>query len=537
MIKRLVIAASVSLALGLGTILLWGSLKENNEEKVARIAEAESYAARSQLVRSVDTFLAAMQNVRAFWSTYGRLPQEQWASDAGIELEHFGGVTMLLWEDPSNGVRYARTPENPTLNYRPTDEEWAMYEWLLAKARTATQNAISGPFLREDGSAFFEVYFVNAANSESGVLAAVIDAPKTLARMLQDESPGYAIRVYAGEIELFARGEPAANAPDNWTRAGLIQSSLGTVWRVVHMPTTDLVGSFEEPSVGLVLLLGLVTAVLMGTLTFENGRARSRADAAEKAETKLAALNRSLEQQVADRTRQLAVRSMDLQTLTESVAHDLRNPLNTVSVNVQLLEEHSGARLGEAGLKILHRLMPSVKQMAHILDRLLGLSAVSHSTFQRESVDMQELVREILEDLIVAEPPPPVRIEIGELPTAFADRKLVHMLVMNLLSNGVKYTRQSEDRFIRVSFEETDTGPAYCVSDNGIGFDPEDAVRLFAAFTRLDGAGQSDGVGLGLTIATRAVERHEGRIWAVSEKGQGAKFYFTLGTDDGMQAA
>jgi signal transduction histidine kinase len=106
------------------------------------------------------------------------------------------------------------------------------------------------------------------------------------------------------------------------------------------------------------------------------------------------------------------------------------------------------------------------------------------------------------------------------------------MLVTNLLSNGIKYTRPNSDRHIRVSFEESGAGPTYCVSDNGIGFDPEDAERLFQAFTRLDGARATDGVGLGLTIAARAAERHDGRIWAISEKGKGASFYFTLSPVD-----
>jgi light-regulated signal transduction histidine kinase (bacteriophytochrome) len=167
--------------------------------------------------------------------------------------------------------------------------------------------------------------------------------------------------------------------------------------------------------------------------------------------------------------------------------------------------------------------------MTNILDRLLGLSEVSHATFIREPVDMSELVREIAEDLSGAEVPPPVRFEIAELPDAFADTTLVHMLLTNLLSNAIKYTRSRAVRIVTVGVLAEDDEDVYFVADNGIGFDQDHADTIFGAFNRLDKASSSEGVGLGLTIAHRVVERHDGRIWAEGRVGAGAIFYFTLG--------
>jgi light-regulated signal transduction histidine kinase (bacteriophytochrome) len=200
-------------------------------------------------------------------------------------------------------------------------------------------------------------------------------------------------------------------------------------------------------------------------------------------------------------------------------------------VNAQLLEERARHELSPESMRVLERFTPSVNQMANILDRLLGLSEVAHATFGREPINMQELVGEIAEDLSGAEPPPPVRFRIEPLPEAFADPTLVHMLLTNLLANAIKYTRSRESRIVTVGSEMHERGTVYYVADNGIGFDQDHADSIFGAFNRLDKASSSEGIGLGLTIAHRVVERHDDRIWAEGRAGEGATFYFELGSD------
>jgi len=523
MALRALVSVLLALLVGCATVLLWYAQKEHNAAQISRIAEAESYAARSQLIRNTEVLLGALQSVRDYWSNHGHLPRDQWASDAGIELEHFEGVTMLLWDDPARGVRYTRTQENPEFDHRPSDDEWAQYESLLQKTRAAGEDSLLGPFER-DGSMVLEVVYVDPSGGNSGTLAAVIDTDKTFAHMLRDESPGYSINVWSDDVLLYSRGEAAADAPSAWTREGLIQTSLGNLWRVVHAPTPSMVSSLRSSSAGLILPLGLLIALLVGGLAFENGRARQRARQAESAERELADLNRGLEQQVGDRTRELASRNADLQMLTDSVAHDLRNPLNTISVNAQLLLAQGPGALE----KPLERVQSAIRQMSDILDRLFGLSLVTHSTFERESIDMCRLVDDTMQELRHCESEPDIDFRVGDLPPASADSTMVKVLLTNLLSNAVKYTRDRDQRRIEVGCESTGNGNTYFVRDNGIGFDNEAASRLFDAFQRLDESVVSDGIGLGLTIAKRAVERHGGEIWAEGERGKGATFYFTL---------
>jgi signal transduction histidine kinase len=531
MARRLLYALFVVVTVAIGTFALWSALSRGDEQQIARIAEAESYAARSQLIRSTEALISALHNIRTYWTANGRLEPARWPGAEGIEMTSLAGVTILLWDDPESGTRFLRTPESPGFSYRPSDEEWARFGSLTKRARALEQNAIVGPYEAADGNAWFEVYLVEKDEGVSGHLVALVDARQALERMLLDVSPGYAIRVVANDMLLYERGRPATGAPADWTRSGLIRSSLGSVWTVEHRPTATLVATIDSPAVDLVLLLGLFISVLLGTLVYENGRARSRAAAAEAAELKLAELNRNLEENIADRTRQLRDRTLDLQTLADSVAHDLRNPLNSLSVNAQLLEERARHELSPESMRVLERFTPSVNQMANILDRLLGLSEVAHATFGREPINMQELVSEIVEDLSGAEPPPPVGFRIEPLPEAFADPTLVHMLLTNLLANAIKYTRSRESRIVTVGSEVHESRTVYYVADNGIGFDQDHADSIFGAFNRLDKASSSEGIGLGLTIAHRVVERHDGRIWAEGRAGEGATFYFELGSE------
>jgi signal transduction histidine kinase len=528
MILRLLLSVLVAVVVGLGTYEAWKSLSAYRDGQVSRMVSSESYAARSQLVRNVERSLQALQSAQLLWANASRLPSQQWQADADAEMAKLAGVTTLLWDDPGQLIRFARTEKNPVFDFRPDDAEWQGYRDLLSRARQANRNTMAGPFLADNGRVYFEVYLVEANVAAAGRLAAVVDAGTFLQHLLQDESPGYAIKVSWGKVLLYERGEAATQIPAEWTSQGKIQTSMNALWSVQHAPTRELADTYAAPVIDLILLLGLVIAVLMATLTFENWRAQSRAKAAEKAERKLAELNRNLEQQIHQRTRELANRTADLQTIADSVAHDMRNPLNVIAVNLALFEAQHETVLPAESLSVLQRIPPAVRQMADILDRLLGLSTVAHSTFRREKLDMGEMVAEVFEDLQASEPESAIELRLGELPPVEADETLVSILLLNLLANAFKYTRGRPQRRIEVSAREQDGVTVYSVTDNGVGFDQRSAERMFEAFHQLDEGKSSTGLGLGLAIVARVVGRHKGRIWADGIPGQKAAFHFTL---------
>jgi len=525
---RLLLSVLVGVVVAIGTVRVWNSLADYNREQIARIAESESYAARSQLVRNLERVIAALESAQVFWNTYGQLPRRQWTSDADIEMAKIAGVSTILWDDPGNKVRFARTADNPVFDFRPDDLEWLDYKPLLERARQTSENTMSGPYLDESGRPYFEIYLVENESQGGGRLIALVDAEICLANLLMDESPGYAVDVIWKDVPLYSRGEAAKDIPLSWTREGMIESSLGAFWRVVHAPTQELADTLEPPSIDFILLLGLIIAVLMATLTAESWRAYSRAHAAEVAEKSLAELNRDLEHEIELRTRELAHRNEDLQTIADSVAHDMRNPLNGIAMNLQLLEEKNADLLDKSSLDILQRISPAVDQMAAILDRMLGMSRAAHSTFSRESLDMNALVKETFDELTANEPPPRVSLELADLPAVDADEMLVKMLLTNLMSNALKYTREKEERRIQVNYEAQDGVTVYRITDNGIGFDQQSTERMFEAFKRLDSSKATAGIGLGLAIVARVVGRHGGRIWAKGIPGEQASFYFSL---------
>jgi len=529
MLARLLLALLVALVVGIGTVEVWKSLKSSQAQQVARFVTSESYAARSQLIRNVERMLQTLKSTQALWVNSSRLPNQQRNSDAtDDEMAKVAGVNIVLWDDPANHIRFARTADNPVFDFRPDENEWQTYQGLLKRARLASGNTLAGPFVAEDGRPYFEVYLVEQNASATGRLAAVVDAHTFLDSLLQDASPGYALRVSWGDVVMYERGEPAQNVPESWKGAGKIQSSMNSLWLVEHFPTSEMANSYSVLATDLTLLMGLIIAVLMATLTFENWRAHSRASAAEVAERRLAELNRSLEQQVHERTRELANRTADLQTIADSVAHDMRNPLNAISVNLALLEATHEGKFSVQSQTVLQRIPAAVRQMADILDRLLGLSTVAHSTFQRELLDMREMVEDVFEDLAASEVESVVELKLGDLPTVQADEKLVGILLLNLLANAFKYTRGREHRRIEVTGRMQDGIAVYSVIDNGTGFDQDSSERMFDAFHRLDEGKPTAGLGLGLAIAARVVGRHKGRIWAEGVPGEKAAFHFTL---------
>jgi len=153
---------------------------------------------------------------------------------------------------------------------------------------------------------------------------------------------------------------------------------------------------------------------------------------------------------------------------------------------------------------------------------------VSDATLHRGAVDLSALVREVVAEIALAPPAgaAPV-IEVGSLPEVQGDADLLRPVLRNLIGNAVKFSRDTSAAKVVVSGNTTAEEVVVCVRDNGIGFEPQAASRLFQPFRRLH-EGRFEGSGVGLSIVRRAVERHGGRVWAESEPGKGAAFYFSL---------
>ena len=254
-----------------------------------------------------------------------------------------------------------------------------------------------------------------------------------------------------------------------------------------------------------------------------------------RAETAVQALNRTLEARVAARTRELSEANRELESFAYSVSHDLRAPLRGIEGFSRMLGERHADGLDATGRDYLDRVRKGTARMGELIDALLKLARIGRAEPDVADVDLSALAADVASGLGDAEPARRVAIHIQPGMHADGDRTLLHNLLENLLGNAWKFTRGRDDA--RVEFRrETDADGRdwFVVRDNGAGFDPDYANKLFKPFQRLHSQDEFPGHGIGLASVKRIVERHGGEIEAESQPGQGATFRFTLGTSGGV---
>jgi hypothetical protein len=226
--------------------------------------------------------------------------------------------------------------------------------------------------------------------------------------------------------------------------------------------------------------------------------------------------------------RDLRVANRELETFSDSVSHDLRAPLRTMDGLLRVVQEDFGPGLPPEARQHLDAISGQAARMSELCEDLLRLSRLGREPLQKRPVDMRSLVQEIAGELRAAEPARDLQISIGELPPVQADPSLLRQVWVNLLANALKFTRRRERALIEIGGAARADDKLYSIRDNGAGFDPRRAERLFGIFQRLHSAKDFEGTGVGLSIARRIVERHGGSIWAQSEPDRGAVFHFTL---------
>lgn len=253
-----------------------------------------------------------------------------------------------------------------------------------------------------------------------------------------------------------------------------------------------------------------------------------------KISTALPVLNRSLEmrrlklENASFREREqefleeLKRQNEELASFSSAVAHDLRGPLRAINGFGQILAEEYASALDEDGRDALDRLRKAARKMNKLIEGLLALAGVSQAELHLADVDLSALAQKIAVDV------PAVRFEIEPGMVVVADERLMMAALENLLGNAIKFSSLAEEPLVRFDRVDTETGKAFRVQDNGIGFNPAYGEKLFKPFERLHSEQEFAGSGIGLSTVQRIIQRHNGTIWAESQPGEGATFYFTL---------
>ena len=242
-------------------------------------------------------------------------------------------------------------------------------------------------------------------------------------------------------------------------------------------------------------------------------------------------LNASLEQGVRDRTAELEAALTEIEGLVHAVAHHLRSPLRAMEGYSHLLLTRYAANLPEPASRFPEVIAGSARRMARLVDDLLSFVNLRQQTLRPTRVDIAAAAREVMGELIAAEPGRLVDAHIEELPACQADPELLRRLLVALLSNALKFSRDRQPAIITVGVRPGPDRPdqhVYFVRDNGIGFDPLYAAKLFKLFSQLNLPEAYEGTGAGLAMTLRIAERMGGRIWAESSPEHGATFFFSL---------
>jgi len=268
-----------------------------------------------------------------------------------------------------------------------------------------------------------------------------------------------------------------------------------------------------------------VAALLLGS------RALRAADELHDANARLALLNDELETTNAAlerRAAELARSNSELEHFASIASHDLQEPLRKVRTFTEQLTVTEADRLSEKGKDYLARANGAAARMQKLIEDLLKYSRVATHGRPFEPVDLNEVTREVLDDLEAQVERTGANVHVGELPTISADPLQMRQLMQNLISNALKFRREGVAPEVTITGAVQDGSATVAVADNGIGFDPQYRRRIFRVFERLNGRSEYPGTGIGLALCRRIVERHGGTVGGDSTEGAGATFTVTL---------
>jgi signal transduction histidine kinase len=243
-------------------------------------------------------------------------------------------------------------------------------------------------------------------------------------------------------------------------------------------------------------------------------------------------LNRELEERVRARTASLERSNSDLQQFAYVASHDLKEPLRMITSYTTLLEESSREKLTPDERRFLNFAAEGARRMQALINDLLAYTQAGAQDPARTPVKLNDVLQQARYSLLASIRETAAEIVAEPLPEVEVDPLKMSLVFQNLISNSIKFRRPGEKPKIHVRAERLGSEWRIAVRDEGIGFDPQYADKIFVAFKRLHSSGKYPGTGIGLAISKRIVEGHGGRIWAESQPDSGATFYFTLPATD-----
>jgi signal transduction histidine kinase len=546
--RRSWLVAALLAVLGVtASVAVWWELRAHERAQSERTSQAVAAGLAGGLEATLASRVQTARAAAQVWAKDDERSRERWVRDARLYARS-NDLVSLTRIDPERPDPWVATATERREPQAADAADARAIDAAVRRAARSGRETAAGPFLTDQGDHVLWVAEpIPYTDREPGALVATLDLDAILSGFLSGRATGYAVTLRGAEEPLFRRGEPspdAAAATFSLALAGVeLQGSVG--------PTAELAAREATPLPAIVLGAGLLITASLVALSWlahlARARARSLGDAYQEigrevaatrsAEAALRKLNSELEARVAERTHELSELVKELEAFTYSVSHDLRSPLGAVVNFASLIEEDYGERLDPEGRDYLDRIHSSADSALALMDGLLAFSRLGRERVNRTRVDMEALVAEVVDELTASESRLDAEIAVGSLPPAHADPTMMRLVVANLVSNALKFSRGGVLPRVEIGASQGDDGEiVYHVRDNGVGFEPQLAHKLFTAFERLHAREQFAGSGVGLASAARVVRRHGGRIWAEGSPGKGAVFYFTLGHGHGRES-
>ena len=257
-------------------------------------------------------------------------------------------------------------------------------------------------------------------------------------------------------------------------------------------------------------------------------------DSREQLQTEVAE-GKAREEQIRKLNEQLARRSADLQAInTEleafaySISHDLSAPLRHMVGFTALLQKSASSALDDKSRRYVATILDAANKMGQLIEDLLAFSRIGSAETRATTVSLQQLVKEVVEEMGPETASRKVSWTIGDLPVLHGDRSMLRLVLVNLVANAIKFTRTREQAEIELGSFEDERGVVVFVRDNGVGFDMKYCHKLFRVFQRLHRREEFEGTGIGLATVQRIIQRHGGTVWAEGTVNGGATLFFSV---------
>ncbi len=235
-------------------------------------------------------------------------------------------------------------------------------------------------------------------------------------------------------------------------------------------------------------------------------------------------LNCQLKEKVAD----LVAANQDMEAFSYSVSHDLRAPLRAIAGYARIFIQDHSHRLDAESHRLLTVISDNAQLMGKLIEDILAFARLGRQELKKSEIDMTALTQTVFAELKGWERERQVSLILQNLPPAYGDRTLIRQVLVNLLTNALKFSGPKADAAIALKGWNEDNDTIYAVADNGVGFDMKYVDKLFNVFQRLHLSSEFEGTGVGLAIVQKIIHRHGGRVWAEGQVNEGATFYFSL---------